>query len=182
MAVRIKIHETYIQKVAKGQKATIVVDAFPERKLKGDVIKVAMLPDSQNRWVNPDLKVYQTTVSIDGSHTWLKPGMSAKVEILVKQLKDVVYVPVQAVTEINKKQFCNVLNGDVEMRGIIAGDFNDQFIEIRSGLKEGEKVLLRAPARSYSEDSTKRDGKKDASSKDKPAPNSKTNSSTKPRA
>jgi len=53
-----------------------------------------VLPDSQNRWLNPDLKVYLTTITIDGTHDWVKPGMSAKVEILVDRLADVVYVPV----------------------------------------------------------------------------------------
>lgn len=145
MAVKVKVHESYIQKVQKGLKATIVVDAFPDKKLKGEVVKVALLPDSQNRWMNPDLKVYQTTVAIQGVQPWLKPGMSAKVEILVKQLADVVYVPLQAVTENNHKNFVYVVNGRTEMREVKAGDFNDEFIEIKEGLKASEKVLLRAP-------------------------------------
>ncbi len=49
MAVKVKIHESYIKKVSKGIKARIQVDAFPEEKLTGEVIKVGVLPDSQNR-------------------------------------------------------------------------------------------------------------------------------------
>ncbi|MEO7300083.1 MAG: HlyD family efflux transporter periplasmic adaptor subunit, partial [Verrucomicrobiota bacterium] len=79
MALKVKIHESYIKKVSRGIKARIQVDAFPEEKLTGEVIKVAVLPDSQNRWMNADLKVYVTTISIDGSREWVKPGMSAKV-------------------------------------------------------------------------------------------------------
>lgn len=146
MSVRLKIHESYIKKVKKGLKAKIQIDAFPDQKLEGEVIKVGVLPDSGNRWMNPDLKVYITSVSISTVQDWIKPGMSAKVEILVKNLDDVVYVPLQAIVPINGKHFVFVENGiRTEQREIQTGEFNDEFIEIKSGLKEGEKVLLRAP-------------------------------------
>lgn len=147
MAVKVRIHETYIKKIQKGQKARITLDAFPDKLLEGEVSKLGVLPDSQNRWMNPDLKVYLTTLTIGTVHDWLKPGMSAKVEILVKKLPDVVYVPVQAVTPVEGKQLCFVANGrGQERREVEVGDFNDEFIEIRKGISEGEKVCLRAMA------------------------------------
>jgi len=82
MSVRVKIHESYIKKVKKGEKARVTIDAFPDEKLDGEVTKVGVLPDSQNRWMNQDLKVYLTTITINGSSDWIKPGMSAKVEAL----------------------------------------------------------------------------------------------------
>ncbi|MFO1498297.1 MAG: HlyD family efflux transporter periplasmic adaptor subunit [Verrucomicrobiota bacterium] len=146
MAVKVKIHETYIKKVEKGQKAKITVDAFPDKMLEGEVMKVGVLPDSQNRWMNPDLKVYLTTVRIDGTYDWLKPGMSAKVEIMVKRLPDVVYVPLQAVVPEDGKQYCYLASGGGEKRvEVEPGDFTDDFIEIKQGLKEGDRVCLRAP-------------------------------------
>lgn len=147
MAVNVRIHEAYIKKVRKGQKARITVDAFPEIALTGEVTRVAVLPDSQNRWINPDMKVYRTTVTIDGVHGWLKPGMSAKVEILVDRLEDVVYVPVQCVVPAEQGHVCYVARGRrVERRPVQIGEFNDEFIQIREGLREGELVLLRPPA------------------------------------
>lgn len=146
MAVSVRIHEAYINKVRKGQKARITVDAFPDKVLTGEVTKVALLPDSANRWMNPDLKVYVTTIAIDGTHEWLKPGMSAKVEILVNRLENVLYVPVQAVQPAEKGHICYVLQGrKPRARPVQIGEFNDEFIEIKSGLKEGELVLLRPP-------------------------------------
>lgn len=146
MSVKVKIHETYIKKVQKGQKARITVDAFPDKVLTGEVTKVGVLPDSQNRWMNPDLKVYAVTIAIDGTQDWVKPGMSAKVEILVNKLADVVHVPVQAVSLNEGKQVCYVSGGlKPERREVEIGEFTDEFIEIKKGLKEGEKVLLRPP-------------------------------------
>ncbi|MGA4644685.1 efflux RND transporter periplasmic adaptor subunit [Limisphaera sp. 4302-co] len=146
MAVNVRIHETYIQKIHKGQKARITVDAFPDRILSGEVTRVAVLPDSQNRWFNPEMKVYNTTVTIQGTHEWLKPGMSAKVEILVDRLEDVLYVPVQAVVPSEKGHVCYVLRGRrAEPVPVQIGQFNDEFIEIRQGLQEGQQVLLHPP-------------------------------------
>jgi HlyD family secretion protein len=146
MAVNVKIHESYIKKIQKGQKAKITVDAFPDKQLVGEITKVGVLPDSQNRWMNPDMKVYNTTITIDGSHDWVKPGMSTKVEIMITHLDDVVYVPVQSVVPGDGKQYCYVTDGfGHERREVETGEFSDSFIEIKKGLREGERVMLRPP-------------------------------------
>jgi HlyD family secretion protein len=127
-------------------KARITVDAFPEETLTGEITKVGVLPDSQNRWMSPDIKVYLTTITIDGSHDWVKPGMTAKVEIMVNKLEDVVYIPLQAVSPDNGKQVCYVAGGfKPERREVEVGEFTDEFIHVKSGVKEGERVLLRLP-------------------------------------
>lgn len=146
MSIKVKVHESAIKKVKKGQKARITVDAYPDEKLTGEVIKVAVLPDSANRWMNPDVKVYETAISIDGIHEWLKPGMSAQAEILVKELPDVLYVPIQAVAPSNGERVCYVVRpGTPERRVVELGEYNNEFIEIKSALEEAEEVLLRAP-------------------------------------
>jgi HlyD family secretion protein len=152
MSVRVKIHETYIKKVRKGQKARITVDAYADKVLDGEVTAVGVLPDSQNTWMNPDLKVYLTTVTISGTTDWLKPGMSAKVEIFVNHLDDVIFVPVQAVSPQDGKQVVQIASRTgSETRTVEVGEFNDEFIEIKSGLKVGERVLLKAAESAPSE-------------------------------
>ena len=47
------------------------VDAYPKEQLTGSVERIAVLPDAQNRWLNPDLKVYSTKINIDGEYDWL---------------------------------------------------------------------------------------------------------------
>src|SRR5207302_375266 len=146
MSVKVKIHESYIKKIKKGQKVRITVDAFPDTILGGEVSKVGVLPDSQNRWMNPDLKVYLTTITINGTYDWIKPGMSAKAEILVDHLGDVVYVPIQSVVPSEGKQICYVVHSlKPERRDVEIGEFNDDFIEIKKGVKAGDKVLLHPP-------------------------------------
>ena len=146
MAVKVNIHESAVQRVAVGQKASVNIDAFPDESLTGVVTKVAVVADSTNSFMNPDLKVYPTTIKIDGVHEWLRPGMSAEVEILVSSLEDVVYVPLQAVSYIDNQRVVYVSSGGrVQAREVETGTFSESFIEIRSGLREGEEVLLLPP-------------------------------------
>jgi RND family efflux transporter MFP subunit len=164
MAVRVKIHESYIKRIQKGLLATVQVDAFPEDILNGEVTKVSVIPDSGSRWMNPDLKIYPTVVSIIDEREWLKPGMSAKVEIMVKRLTNVVYIPLQAVVNKGDKHICYVQNSfKPEMRIVEIGDFNDDFIEVKSGIKEGDRVLLQPPAqeKNENEEPTQEEDKKD---------------------
>jgi len=97
--------------------------------------------------LNPDLKVYSTDIAIDADHGLkLKPGMSAKVEIVLAELKAVLHVPIQAVARRGEERVCYVATrGAAEPRRLETGMLNDQFIEIRSGLREGDRVLLNPP-------------------------------------
>lgn len=152
MAVKVNIHESAVQRVAVGQRVNVSIDAFPDESLTGIVTKVAVVADSANAFMNPDLKVYPTTIKIDGSHEWLRPGMSAQVEILVDRLQDVVYVPIQAVTYFDDRRVVYVDNGGrPQRREVRTGAFSEQFIEIVSGLREGEPVLLLPPQQQLAE-------------------------------
>ena len=146
MSVEVKVHESVINRISVGQSARIRVDAFQGEVLEGEVVKVAGVPDSRNRWMNPNLKVFTTVVKINGVRDRLRPGMSAEVEILIETVRDVVYVPLHAVFGEGKENVCYVLEGGEPQRRVLElGVFNEDFIEIKSGLDEGEKVYLRSP-------------------------------------
>ncbi|MEX0964508.1 MAG: HlyD family efflux transporter periplasmic adaptor subunit [Pseudohongiellaceae bacterium] len=154
MAVKVNIHESAVQRVSVGQTVRVSVDAFPDQQLTGVVSKVAVVADSANSFMNPDLKVYPTTIKINGEHDWLRPGMSSEVEILVRSLKDVIYIPIQAVTYFNDKRVVYVASrGRPDRREIEVGAFSESFIEIVSGLEAGEEVLLLPPQQSLNSSS-----------------------------
>ena len=146
MGVRVNVHESQIKKVRIGQPVKVRVDAEPGKELDGRVAELAVLPDSSSSRYTPNLKVYPCTIHINGYHPWMKPGMNAKVEIIVDQLADVLYVPVQSIEVDDDHHFCYVSNnGALERRQISTGLFNDEFIEVRDGLKGGESVALALP-------------------------------------
>jgi HlyD family secretion protein len=144
--VDVKVHETNVDKVRVGQQVKIVVDAQPDKVFVGKVQKIAPLPDPQSFFGNPDLKVYTTSVSIENVSEQIKPGMSARVEIIIAQLKDVLSIPVQSVANREGGKVCFVMtpNGPREQL-IRTGAFNDRFVEVTEGLQEGQKVLLNPP-------------------------------------
>ena len=97
MQAEVRLGEGLTDRVRRGQEAVITIDALPGRLFHGKVETIAVLPDSSNRWANPNLKEYPTAVVLDEPDPALKPGMSAKVELLVDRVTDVLAVPLQAV-------------------------------------------------------------------------------------
>lgn len=146
MGVELSVHEASVDKVKAGQQAKVTVEAFPDRGFVAKVSSVAPLPDPQQGWLDPGVKVYTTHVVIEGTHDFIKPGMSAKVEILVDELHDATIVPVQVVANRDGKKICYVHspNGP-QPRVVETGAFNDVFVQILSGLEVGEEVLLSPP-------------------------------------
>ncbi len=147
MKVVVKIHESSMNLVKLGQIAFISLEALSDRRYKGKVTKVAIMPDTQSRWLNPDLKVYSTEVLIeDELPAGVKPGLSAKVEIIVTKLEDALRVPIQCVTTKDGKQVCYVREGgEVKAHRVTVGMFNETDIQIAAGLNEGDAVLLNPP-------------------------------------
>ena len=122
------------------------MDAFPDQNFNGEVIKIASLPDQQRNWLSPDIKVYTTQVSIEGTHSFLKPGMSARVEVYVDYAPNALVVPVQVVANRSGKKVCFAVNcGKSVEKEVKTGLFNDTWVQILEGLNEGEEVMLNPP-------------------------------------
>lgn len=131
---------------SQGQKARVRVDAFPDRTLAGHVRVVAAVA-SQNDWMSADVKVYRTLVTIDESVDDLKPDMSAEVTIEIDPPQEpVVCVPIQAVVggaEAGQKRRVYVMGAaGPEERVVELGLYNDKMVEVRSGVREDESVIL----------------------------------------
>jgi hypothetical protein len=109
----------------------------------GKVVSVANQPEPGN-WFMSSIKEYATTVSIEGDTSGLKPGMTAGVEILVSDLRDVLTVPVSAVVEQNGKfsAWVKPKLGPPSHRPLVIGQTNDKLVEIKDGLKVTDEVIL----------------------------------------
>jgi HlyD family secretion protein len=142
----VRVHESWIERVHPGLPVRVTADPFPDSVFSGSVETVSPLPDAQSRWANTGLKVYTTHVSIDGRDHVLRPGMSAKIEIVIDELKDVLCVPLQSVASTNGTKTCYlVTSSGLEERVVETGQYNDSFVEITSGLSVGEVVSLIPP-------------------------------------
>jgi HlyD family secretion protein len=150
MQVKVNIHESMVKKIKADQKATIRVDAFPNLELIGIVKTVSNLADSNRGWMNGGVKEYSTVVDVQNTpaDSSLKPGMSAEVIILVQELRDVLQVPIQAIAERKGAFYAFVEKaGAYVPRVVKAGETDEKFVEILSGLDVGEVVALDARIR-----------------------------------
>jgi RND family efflux transporter MFP subunit len=149
MQVSVKIHEALVSSVRIGQSALIKVDAFPGKVFHGHVESVATVESKQD-FMTADVKTYPTVISVQTKDMvqGLKPGMSAAVTVQLNRVKKpVLTVPVEAVLdplERGKKPTIVVKNaaGEIEEREVETGLNNERMVEIRSGLKEGERVVV----------------------------------------
>jgi HlyD family secretion protein len=113
-----------------------------DRSFVGSLSSIANQPEPTS-WFSGNIKEYATIIAIDGTAEGLRPGMTAECNVLVNELKDILFMPVAAVVEQRGEYLCWVQNGDkIEKRPLVLGDTNDQFVEIKDGVAEGENVIL----------------------------------------
>jgi len=146
MKVDIKIHESQISKVKKGQTSFIVLDQQPDQRYKGIVSKVAPLPDSASFFSDPNLKEYATEILVTDTLPDLKPGVSARAEIVITNIPNTLKIPIQSVTTVDGKQvvFKQTMTGP-EPVPVEVGLFNTKFIEVLDGVDAGDAILLAPP-------------------------------------
>ncbi len=134
----------------EGHRATVRVDAYPDRVFAGRVRTVAAVA-AQADWFSSDVKLYATQVLITESVVGLKPDMNAEVTIHIDDATEpVLAVPMQAIVggaENGPKRSVYVMtaSGPVE-REVKLGKFNDAMIEVLSGVNEGDDVIVNPKA------------------------------------
>jgi HlyD family secretion protein len=131
------IDETDIGKIEVDQPATITLDAFPGERLSGHVTEV-----SPAGTVQQGIVTYGVTVRPDPTEMSLRPGMTAGVDIVVAKKDNVLLVPNRAVRTQEGKRVVLVPRGNETVPvEVETGLRNDQFVEIKSGLSEGDRVI-----------------------------------------
>ncbi|UCG17272.1 MAG: efflux RND transporter periplasmic adaptor subunit [Phycisphaerales bacterium] len=143
MKVDVRVHEAVATKIEEGMTATVEVEGIPDRVFTGEVTNVAVLADSQNRWLNPDLKEHETEITLDRTDVELKPGVTARVKIHVEDVVDALAVPVQAVFGKGGKHFVfRQYRDQARPVEVSVGPSNDEFVEVTDGIAEGHEILL----------------------------------------
>jgi multidrug efflux pump subunit AcrA (membrane-fusion protein) len=137
------VDETDIAKVRVGQKATFTVDAFPERDFPASV--QAIYPKAV---IIDNVVYYDVVLRIDEPLTGqLRPEMTANVAIALDARKGVLAVPARAVTRDLDRSVAYVLqDGQPVQRTVKTGWKDSTWVEIVSGLREGDRVLVGAGA------------------------------------
>ena len=148
MTAEVSLHETVLKQVRVGQSCVVRVDAIPGREFPGEVSFVALLPDQNSWWANPNQRLYRTEVRVGDSSREMRPGMSCSIEILVEDIDDAIYCPVQSIFRHGGANVAFVSDraGGYQVREVEVGRYNDRWVQVLTGLAEGEVVFLSAPA------------------------------------
>jgi len=145
MTVSVRIHEAKTNLIKIGQEVNVEIEGIPDGIFAGKISKIAPLADSQNRWLNPNLKEYETEITLDKTDANLKPGVTARAEIIVSRLEGVVAVPLQAVFSKGGRHYVFKPNGHSgEPVQVTLGQSSSDYVEVTKGLVADSKVLLAA--------------------------------------
>ncbi len=139
MFVDVDIPEVDINRIKVGQEVTLTFDAIPSTEYQGRVSEVARVGTSDSGAVN-----FKVTIEVLKFDKQVMPGMTAAVNIVVSDLKDVLAVPNRAVRLMNGERVVYLLkNGVPTMVEIEIGSSSDTLSEVVSGdIKPGDTLIL----------------------------------------
>ena len=139
----VRVHESKAAQVTIGQQVEVECEGSKDRVYQGTVLKIGALPNTQNRWLNPDVKEYETEIKLEGENLPLHPGGTAKARIFIDNVQDVLSVPLQAVFSRGRRHFVFRETGSsVEAIEVTVDRSNDVYVEITSGVNEGDHIRL----------------------------------------
>ena len=137
------VNEIDVRKLAVGQPVTLTLDADPTKHLTGTVASVANVGEQRP---NADAKVFEVKVTVQGSDTTLRPGMTTGNAIETLKLNVAMYVPLEAVSSASGIPFVYRLDGGgIVKQEVITGPMNDDEVVIIRGLEENDRVLVTPP-------------------------------------
>lgn len=138
------VNEVDVRKVAAGQKVEIGLDAYPDKKLKGVVIRVANVGEQRP---NSDAKVFEVAVEINGTDPTLRPSMTTSNKIVAKTIEDALFIPLEClhnesdtITYVFKKSGLKT-----EKQEVMIGETNASDAVILGGLSETDRIYLSVP-------------------------------------
>ena len=165
--IKAKVDETDIGNVKVGQQATFTVDTYTDKTFTARVTKISQT-DTSNSWDTSSLSssssssssasviYYYVTLDVDDPEDLLLPAMTARVEINTADTPDALAVPISVLkTDANGSYVvvCNA-DGSQENRYVTTGIYSDEYVEILSGLEEGEDIVSTYTAKKKSSSSS----------------------------
>lgn len=137
--LKLPINELDLPKITMNSKVDIVFDAYPEKIYKGKItwMSEASVSDAQN------VQTFPIKVKFENTNYLIKPGMSGDAEITVSEKKGVLAVPLGSIIKKDNKIYVSILEKDkpkdVEIK---AGISTLEYLEVKSGIKEGDKIII----------------------------------------
>src|SRR5690554_1290109 len=142
LIVKANVDETDIAQVANGQRATIVLDAYPNERIQGEVTHVAFDSTTTN-----NVTSYSVDILPDEVPSFMRSGMTANITIIVQSHDNIITVPQSAIIDEKGESRVLVKQGASYIsKRVITGNNNGREVEIKEGLSPGETIYIRSIA------------------------------------
>lgn len=150
----VKINEVDIAKISKGLKVEIKPDAFSDSIFSGTVNSVANL--AINKDGSSKIKVFPVEIYINETNKNLLPGLTVSCRLIIDQIDNVMYIPLEAVHAEGNKMYVYKKSGNGYKKvEVETGASNSDYVVITGGLDEKDTVALVNP---FLEDEKKDNG------------------------
>jgi HlyD family secretion protein len=155
ITAEVKADETDIVSVQIGQDATVTIDAMPNRLFHGKVTEIGNtailrssgLAASQSATSSQEAKDFKVVIALDDPPEEIRPGLSCTAKITTAVRRDVVYVPIQALTVRTRRELEADSNapatraGNQELQGVfVVKDGRAVFREIKTGISGASEI------------------------------------------
>lgn len=142
LLVDVKVSEVDINSVSIGQPVTLTFDAILGKEYQGQVVEVTQAGTADQGVVN-----FTVTVELTDADSMVKPGMTAAVNIVVKEMQNVLLIPNRAVRVVDGQRVVFLLvDGKPVQKDITLGSSSDTMSVLASGdVKEGDPIILNPP-------------------------------------
>ncbi|MDD3297126.1 MAG: efflux RND transporter periplasmic adaptor subunit [Candidatus Omnitrophica bacterium] len=140
LIVSAQFDETDIGRVKVGQNALITLDAYPDVKIKGEVDHIAYESEVVN-----NVNIYNVDIVPKNVPDFFRSGMSVDTEVIEREHKDVLTIPLEAVFYRQEKAFVKVKNvsgGSIQERAITTGLSDEKSVEVTTGLNSGDVLIV----------------------------------------
>jgi HlyD family secretion protein len=144
MRAEVKINEVDVSKILPGQRVEIRPDAYSDSSYTGKVESVANL--AQNKDYKTKIKIFPVQIRISGQSKTLLPGLTVSCKIIVSEIPDVLYIPLESLFREQGMEYVFLKSGSgFKRRDIKTGAINTDFAIVKEGLEENDQVALSDP-------------------------------------
>jgi cobalt-zinc-cadmium efflux system membrane fusion protein len=131
------VYEKDLSKIFQAKEAHISVKAYPDKEFIGKIFYISDVMDKNSRTI-------KVRIEVPNPDGLLEPGMFAKIEIPVKEKKNVLAIPKEAILSRSNTAivFVEEKPGEFHQKEIITGLQYNGWVEVIEGLKEGENIVI----------------------------------------
>ena len=134
------LDETDLAKIRLGQNVELLLDAYPDQPFAGKVERIAYTSTTVN-----NVTTFEVDILPDRVPDFMRNGMTADLTFVKDEKENALLIPFLAVTKQGDKDTVLIPGAPPQAREVTVGINDGKKVEVLSGLKEGDPVLLEVP-------------------------------------